>query len=237
MEDGYHDMRTVDDGTFREDATSYLRAAVLLERLGIDTRRYRAEIAAMKGRLDQHMRERGPHQRRAFHGYYQHFGLAEPFPLEGALTEGIIASRADPSTLTRLDVYALTHEIYAAYDFGERLDAEPFGAPARAYLDGALPRLAALWREKNDLDLLAEIATCMRYVRRVDDPAFAGAVLALLDGQNADGSWGSYPAARARLGDLAKQGFYLHTTMVAIEAISLAFFDALPAGGGPVCPG
>ena len=71
LEDRYHDMLTIDDREFHEDATSYLRAALLLDRLGLDVRRYRAEIKAMKGRLDKHMRARGPHQRRAFHRYYE----------------------------------------------------------------------------------------------------------------------------------------------------------------------
>ena len=47
--DRYHDMLTVDDREFKEDATSYLRAALLLDRLGLDTTLYRKEIAAMKG--------------------------------------------------------------------------------------------------------------------------------------------------------------------------------------------
>jgi hypothetical protein len=101
-ESRYHDMLTVDDRQFREDATSYLRAAYLLDRLGLDVSRYRAEIVAMKGRLDAHMRERGAHQRRAFHGYYQHFGLAEPFPLEAALEQGLIAAKPEPDGLARL---------------------------------------------------------------------------------------------------------------------------------------
>lgn len=43
-QDRYHDMATVSDLWFKQDATSYLRAAVLMERLGLDTRQYREEI-------------------------------------------------------------------------------------------------------------------------------------------------------------------------------------------------
>jgi hypothetical protein len=252
-EDRYHDMLSLGEREFHEDATSYLRAAFLLDRMGLDVSRYRAGIAAMKGRLDGTLRTRGPHQRRAFHGYYRHFGLEEPFPLEGALEGGLIAARADPDRLSRMDVYALTHEVYAAYDFGERLEEdavqgaatsdpsprageEPFAEPARLYLRGALPKLATAYRERRDPDLVAELATCLRYLRFTGDPAFAEALGYLLDAQNADGSWGSYAAARARLGEHVKEGLYLHTTMVAVEALSLGFESLFRRGEGPECP-
>ncbi len=225
--DAYHDMLAIDDRAFHEDATSYLRAALLLDRLGRDIHRYRSEIAAMKWRLDQHMRTRGPHQRRAFHGYYRHFGLAEPFPLEGALEQGLIAGRAVPEKLSRLDVYALTHEVYAAYDFGDSLEATPFAPAERAYLRDALPRLVAIWLERRDIDLVAELSTCSSYLRFTSDPLYAGALGKLLDEQNADGSWGDYALARARLGDMVKQGLYLHTTMVTVEALAFGFDDTL----------
>jgi hypothetical protein len=232
----YHDMQTSDDRDFHEDATSYLRAALLLDRMGIDVSRYRAEIAAMKPRLDQHMRERGAHQRRTFHAYYQHFGLAEPFPLEGALGQGLIARKPDPDTLERADVYALTHEVYAAYEFGDKLDEEPFADPERLYLRGALPRLVVAWQGHRDPDLVAELVTSLRYLRFTGDPVYAEALGYLLDGQNASGSWGSYEPLRARFGDLVEQGFYLHTTMVAIEALSFGFEPLFRRGEGPECP-
>jgi hypothetical protein len=229
-------MLTIDDREFHEDATSYLRAAFLLDRLGLDTRRYRAEIAAVKGRLDQHMRARGPHQRRAFHGYYRHFGLEEPFPLGGALDQGLIAARAAPDTLPRLDVYTLTHEIYAAYDFGDTRDTTPFTTPERAYLREALPRMLRIWLDRGDVDLVAELCTCMSYLRFTEDPVYREALAAVLIGQNADGSWGDYEAARARFGDLVKQGSYLHTTMVTLEALALGF-EQVPRGNeGRGCP-
>jgi hypothetical protein len=234
-EDRYHDMAIIDDREFREDATSYLRAAVLLDAMGLDLRRYRAGIAAVKPRLDQHLRARGPHQRRAFHGYYRRLGLEEPFALEGALERGFIAAKADPDQLSRIDVYALTHEVFAAYDFGDDLDGEPFADPARSYLRGALPRLLSIWRDRRDPDLVAELVTCVRYLRFTGDPSYVEALGYLLDGQNADGSWGSYEDARARLGDLVKQAFYLHTTMVAIEALGLGFEDLFRRGEAPEC--
>jgi len=39
--DGYHDMLVISDKHFKQDATSYLRAAYLMEGLGLDTTRFR----------------------------------------------------------------------------------------------------------------------------------------------------------------------------------------------------
>ena len=82
---------------------------------------------------------------------------------------------------------------------------------------------------------MAELATCLRYLRFTADPAFAEALGYLLAAPNEDGSWGSYAAARARLGDRVKVGLYLHTTMVAVEALTLGFEDGFRRGEGPVC--
>lgn len=234
--DRYHDMLRVDDRTFKEDATSYLRAALLLDRMGLDTARYRVEMSKAKPRLDAHMQERGPHQRRAFHQYYQHFGLAEPFPLGGALEQGIIARRADPAGLSRMEAYGFTHEIFTAYEFGERLDAEPFGEADRGYLTKALPQLTEIWLGKRDVDLVAELVACQRYARMTGETAYLSGLRFLLAEQNADGSWGRYESSRARLGEYVKQGLYLHTVMVTIEALTSAFEEVYRRGEGPVCP-
>lgn len=234
-EDRYHDLLLVPDPVLKEDATSYLRAAVLLDRMGVDIKRYREEISNAKWRLDAQMKDRGPHQRRAFHTYYKHFGLTEPFELQGALGHGLIAGRADPDKLSRLDVYAVTHEVYAAYDFGEALDADPFSQGDLDYLSVALPKLMTVWLDKKDPDLVAELIACQRYVRMTGDPTYARGLEYLLTSQNPDGSWGSYEAMRARLGEYVKQGFYLHSTMVAIEALTLGFEEMFRKGEGPVC--
>jgi hypothetical protein len=234
-EDRYHDLGTLPDKELREDATSYLRAAMLLDRMGIDVARYRAEILKAQPRLDAQMKDRGPHQRRAFHAYYQHFGLKEPFPLEGALGDGLIAKRADPEAMSQLDAYGITHEVFAAYDFGDRLDVEPFRAEEHAYLGKALSRLVTIWMDKRDPDVVAEVVACLRYARHTDEPAYQKGLDYLLREQNPDGSWGSYERARKRLGELVKQGYYLHSTMVAIEALTAAFEDSFRKGEGPVC--
>jgi len=94
--DGYHDMLAISDKHFKQDATSYLRTAYLMEGLGLDTTRFRREIRRIQGRLDGHMRHRGSHQRMAFHWYYGHFGLKEPFDLAAGFEKGAVAARLAP---------------------------------------------------------------------------------------------------------------------------------------------
>ncbi len=224
-EDRYHDMLEISDRWFKQDATSYLRAAVLIERMGLDTTRYRAEIAKVHARLNGHMKHRGPHQRRVFHWYYEHFGLKEPFPLETALEDGIIAGRRDPLHMSRMDVYGLTHEVFGPYEYGDRLDVDPFTASERGYLSFALDTLTAKYIANKDPDMVAELVSCIRMIELVDLPTYIDGLSYLLSSQRADGSWGFYEREEKRLGEYVRQGYYLHTTTVTVDALSLAFHE------------
>jgi hypothetical protein len=235
-EDRYHDMATINDLWFKQDATSYLRAAVLMERLGLDTARYRKEIKKIHGRLNDHMEKRGPHQRRVFHWYYEHFGLAEPFPLNAALDAGVIARRLDPAKMTSDDVYALTHEVYAVYEYGDRRDVDPFDAPSKTYLRTTVEALVGRYRARGDPDLAGELVECLHYLRMRDSPAYAEGVRFLLDSQNMDGSWGTYEREMKRFGKYVDHGFRLHTTLVAIGALTSVFERPMPPTPGRVEP-
>jgi hypothetical protein len=224
---GYHDLATVSDGELREDSTSYLRAALLMDQLGLDTAGYRAAIAAVKPRLDAHLASRGPHQRAAFRLYYRHFGLAEPFPLDDALAAGVIARRVAPAGMSTRDAYRLTHEVLVPYEFGDRMDAvDPFDDDSRAYLAGALDLLTRRAIAARDADLTAELVSCLRYLRLVDRPVYRDGLALLLAEQHADGSWGDLAEARRLFGEHAAQGRLLHSTMVAIDALTAAFHPA-----------
>lgn len=219
----YHDMSDIDDKAFKQDATSYMRAAYLMEGAGLDTRLYREEIRKVKERFDRHMPRRGPNQHMAFSWYYRHFGLDEPYPLAERYKGGVIAGRKDPASLERIDAYHLTHEVFMAYQYGETLDSDFFDDDDRVYLENALGILTALYIDKRDFDLTGEFVSCMRYLGFTDSPLYRRALTMLLEGQNVDGTWGDYERYRSRYGDYVNQGWYLHTTGVVIDGLSIAF--------------
>ena len=220
----YHDMLEIEDKPFKQDATSYLRAAYLMEQIGLDTRLYRESIRKVHGRLNGHMGRRGPHQRMAFHWYYEHFGLSEPFPLAAGYKMGVISSRKDPYSFKRnLQVYDLTHEVFIPYRFGEKLDADFFSEEDKLYLRRTLNRLAVHYIMRDNSDMVSELVSCLRYLKITDLPVYREALGYLLDVQKPEGKWGSYERYRKKYGDFVDQGFYLHTTAVAIDALSVAF--------------
>lgn len=219
----FHDLASLTDKQFKQDATSYLRTAVLMERLDLDTRRYREEIRKIQPRLDGHMWTRGTHQRLAFHWYYDHFGLEEPFPLAALLETGIVARRVSPAKLSRSDVYDLTHELFIPYEYGEKLDVDPFSEADKTYLRPALAFLLARFIIERDADLAAELVSCMRMLRFVDEPVYREGLDFLLTNQEEDGSWGDLERAKRAFGEQGREAIILHTTMVAIDALTLAF--------------
>lgn len=221
----YHDMLEIGDLEFKQDATSYLRVAYLMERLGLDTAFYRAQIQKALPRLNSHMHERGVDQRMAFHWYYTHFNLPEPFPLESAFQTGLIASRktADWYKQDPMEAYNLTHEVFVPYQFGEKLDADFFSRDNKAYLRAIMEDIIPWCVQRRDPDLSAEFILCAAYLNAMDLPAYRDGLNFLLESQNSNGSWGEYEQHRPAMGDYVEQGLYLHTTMVALDALVMAF--------------
>jgi hypothetical protein len=221
----YHDMLVINDLEFKQDATSYLRVAYLMDRFGLDTKYYREQINAALPRLNAHMPSRGVDQRMAFHWYYRHFGLAEPFPLESAFQTGLIASRKPVEWYKEnpMEVYNLTHEVFAPYEFGEKLDVDFFSAGDKAYLREIIPILTQWRMERRDADLAAELILCAAYLNFTDLPAYREGLQYLLESQNPNGSWGDYERHRPAMGNYVEQGLYLHTTMVVADALIMAF--------------
>ncbi|MDD5679250.1 MAG: hypothetical protein PHW60_14860 [Kiritimatiellae bacterium] len=221
----YHDMLRVTDQQFKEDSTSYLRVAFLMDRFGLDTRFYRQEIIKVLPRLNDHMKYRGADQRMAFHLYYKHFGLEEPFPLQSAYQAGVIAARHSPDWYkqNKREIYNLTHEIFVPYEFGEKLNADFFSEPDKAYLRPLLADLTAYGIGLDDTDITAELTSCLRYLHFTDLPVYRESLQYLLKNQWPDGKWGSYEQYRGDYGDYVNQAFYLHTTLVVVDALTTAF--------------
>ena len=222
---GYHDMLRVTDQQFKEDSTSYLRVAFLMDRFGLDTKLYRQEILKVLPRLNDHMQHRGSDQRMAFHLYYKHFGLKEPFPLQAAYQTGVISSRHTPDWYkqNKMETYNLTHEIFVPYEFGEKLDADFFTEPDKAYLRPLLADLTAYGIGLDDADITAELTSCLRYLHFTDLPVYKESLQYLLKSQLSDGKWGNYEQHRGYYGDYVNQAFYLHTTLVVVDALTTAF--------------
>ncbi|MFH1969087.1 MAG: hypothetical protein ABIJ53_02075 [Verrucomicrobiota bacterium] len=222
---GYHDMLRVTDRQFKEDSTSYLRVAFLMDRFGLDTKLYRQEIRKVLPRLNTQMKYRGSDQRMAFHLYYKHFGLQEPFPLQAAYQTGVISSRHPPDWYkqNKMEIYSLTHEIFVPYEFGEKLDADFFSEPDKAYLRPLLADLTAYGIGLDDADITAELTSCLRYLHFTDLPVYQDSLQYLLKSQRSDGKWGNYEQHRGYYGDYVNQAFYLHTTLVVVDALTTAF--------------
>ena len=223
---GYHDMMRITDQQFKQDSTSYLRVAFLMDRFGLDTNLYRREIRNVLPRLNAHMKYRGSDQRMAFHLYYQYFGLEEPFPLQAAFQAGVIAARHDSGWFkqAKMELYNLTHEIFVPYEFGEKLDAAFFSDQDKVYLRPLLADLTAYSIGMDDVDITAELTSCLRYLHFTDLPVYQESLQYLLQSQWPDGKWGNYERHRGYYGDYVKQAFYLHTTLVVVDALTTAFY-------------
>ena len=124
----YHDIAELDDRTLKENSMSYLRVPFLLEELGFDMSAYRAEIIAVKSRLDDHFEQRGPWQRAMFAKYYDHFELQKPWILRrsAAMRGGVVMDRLPIAEYDRQKSYSLTHEVFVAYLYGEQRKTEQF---------------------------------------------------------------------------------------------------------------
>ncbi|MBI5496947.1 MAG: hypothetical protein HY904_18175 [Deltaproteobacteria bacterium] len=219
----YHDMTGNPEEAFRQDATSYLRAAYLLEKLGVDTTAYRAEMHKVLPRLNAHLGSRGVHQRMAFRWYYRHFGWPYPASMEAKDTEGVIATRRSPYEMKVGDVYDLTHEIFVPFDFGHQPQLNPFFDEDRAYLLRALVPVTAVQISKRNSDTTAELVTCLALLRLTHLPVFEDAVDFLLSAQNADGSFGDYSRYEDSDGAATPVTRYLHNVVVVLDALLFAF--------------
>lgn len=224
----YHDMAAVDDATFTEESTSYLRLAYLMDKLGLDTEVYRSEITKINARLNDDMASRGPIQRGAFHIYYTHFDLAEPFPLDNTLSEGVIANRLPLDAYSTRDAYSLTHEVLNEYDFGDLSSVQPFSEADVAYIGETAPALLRNAMDDDNVDLAAELVAALRLVGLERLPDYRDGLAYLLASQNPDGSFGDYEYLRPEYGSYVDQGWYLHTTVGAL--LALVGFGALPSG-------
>jgi len=218
----YHDM-LVNSGTeFLQNSMSYFRVLWLLEHFGQETTAYRQQLLAVKPRMDEHFKRRGPWQRAMFAEYYVRFGLEKP-PELSSLPDGVIPQRLPLAQYDRDKAYYLTHEVFVAFDYGLQRTQHSFTPEDLAYLRTILPVLATASRQQQDQDLLAELLLCMTYLGWHTEQEYCQDINYLLDSQNPNGTWGNYEALRNTAGQYLDQQVYLHTTLVAMKALLAAY--------------
>ncbi|MGE3540976.1 MAG: hypothetical protein AB7N91_26515 [Candidatus Tectimicrobiota bacterium] len=218
----YHDMLENSESAFLQNSMSYLRVLWLLECIGQDTTFYRQHVLAMKERLDAHIPKRGIWQQAMFAEYYDRFGLQRPAGLlPDALSQGLIARRvplAQYQNQKHLS-YQLTHEIFVVFDYGLKASQSYFAADDVAYIYATVTALVQASMAQRDDDILAELLRCMAYFGWRNDPLYWQGNAYLLDHQNADGTWGNYESLRQARVPYVEQRVYLHTTLVALQAL------------------
>ena len=219
----YHDMLTVSDKQFKQDATSYLRACYLMDKMGVSTAAYRGQIGRIKARLDAHMSKRGWHQRMSFKHYYNHFGLAPPRELQDPFSNTLISRRANPYLMAMGQAYDLTHEVFVPHDYGGKLSTDQFSENDRSYLRRALEVLATVWIAQKNVDLVGELLACIRYTGNHDLQVYRDGLSLILASQRPNGAFGDYEKERSKWGADLDLGLYLHTTSVVMDILPLAF--------------
>jgi 4-amino-4-deoxy-L-arabinose transferase-like glycosyltransferase len=220
----YHNLDLISSNEFNQDSTSYLRVCYLMEQFSLPTEKYRKQIQGILPKLDEHMEQRGIWQRKVFAFYYDYFSLPKPFLLQQAyLLKGLVANRLPVLKYSKDQIYDLTHEVFVAYDDGRRKSTSSFSQEDRIYLRKILVPLLSRSLAEGDVDLGAELITCLTYLGMHDEPIYLPSIRYLLQSQNKNGSWGRYEDIRTQMGNLVDQHLYLHTTLVVLQSMVETF--------------
>ncbi len=220
----YHNMKYIPPTEFNQDSTSYLRVCYLMDQFSLPTEDYRRQIQAILPELNAHMKERGVWQRKVFAFYYDYFSLPKPPILQQeSQLKGVIAGRLPLSQYNKDLAYDLTHEVFNVYEYGHRKISSGFNPEDREYLRKTIVPLLDRSLAEGDVDLGAELISCLTYLGMQDEAIYQPAILYLLQSQNKDGTWGHYEDIRAEIGNLVDQHLYLHTTLVVLQSLVEAF--------------
>ncbi len=218
LEPSFHNMSTVNDKLFKKNSMSYLRILWLLDQLGFDNTYYKKELAKVQTRMDDHMKVRGEWQRAVFGQYYDYFKIKKPIKLKYAhKLNGPITYQKPIDYFDRLKAYNITHFVFAAYDYGQKIKQTRFSKRDIDYLSEILPQLITKFEAKNNDDLVGELLTCLVLINKTNTKAFKNSYNRLLRRQNMDGSFGDYERGRKKHGNAIEFKYYLHTTLVNIE--------------------
>lgn len=218
LEPSFHNMSTVDDKLFKKNSMSYMRIMWLLNELDFDISLYKKELAKVQTRMDNHMKVRGEWQKAVFGKYYDYFKIKKPIVLKYAhKLKGSISYEKPIEYYDRTKAYVLTHFIFAAYDYGNKITQTRFTKDNIAYLAKILPQIINKFELKKNDDLVGELLTCLVLINKTKTPSFKSSYNRLLSRQNNDGSFGNYERHRKKIGSDIEFRQYLHTTLVTIE--------------------
>ena len=216
----YLNLLTQDAKQFKKNSMSYLRIMHLLKEMNFDVTHLLKRFEKLKPRMDEHFKIRGAWQKSMFANYYDMFGFKKPNSI--AHTQhmtGIIGQELSLDKYGRSTVYMLTHQIFVAFNYGEKRVQTRFNAKELAYLKAKLPIILRHYLARDNWDLLAELLSCMTYLDLTKNRSFQKAYTALMKAQNENGSWGYYERLRKKYGKMTDVKYYLHTTGVALGAI------------------
>jgi len=113
----------------------------------------------------------------------------------------------------------LTHQVFVAFDYGAKKIQTRFNKKELKYLELKLPSMIKHYHKKKNWDILAELLTCMIFLKHTEHTYFKSAYKALLLAQNKNGSWGEYEHMRKKFGEFTEINFHLHTTGVVLETL------------------
>jgi hypothetical protein len=217
----YLDLATLDAKQFKKNSMSYLRIMWLLKEMNYDITHLTLYFNQhLKKRMDAHLVRRGPWQKSMFARYYDFFGFEKPTIIKDTSNQkGLIGIRKRVETYKFLDAYALTHQVYVAYDYGANRNQTRFNQEDMKYIQDTLLNLAEYYRKRKSWDIHAEIVQCLIYVGLKKHKLFTKNYHALLNAQNYNGSWGKYDHLKKKFGNFVDTKYYLHTTGVALSAI------------------
>lgn len=218
----YHDMNTITDRQFRQDSASYLRAWYMLNRIEFDTSGYKQQIERMLPRFDAHLPSRGIMQKMAFVLYCNALGHPIDYTMEELLEQSVTRSAKDKTDLKTLELYYITHEVFALYDSNQM---DLLTKDDIQYLTETLSYHVNRSIASNDIDLLAELVMTMTYLGLERETTYRTALGYLATNQNPDGSFGDYEKHRAHfdsVGIKVEIQLYLHTTRVCLWALNEA---------------
>jgi hypothetical protein len=191
---------------------------------GIDPAPVGQALAANRRMLDREIARDPVSLQAVFAAYLPASGVPSPIGIEACRATGMLANRPREIDLTLADVYYLTHEIFAYSDYAMVPMREIPPAEA-AYLRRILPFYTIFYLALGQVDVGAELITCMHAAGMRDTYGYREGIRVLLDRQNPDGSFGTAEPARA--GDPAA---YSHMTMNAMTALLLERFRSTDHG-------